>query len=288
MGAIKRCSHGSEISLNCITRRTLLEGVKAGDQCKITEFYNGYKNIIRLFAAEVARRQGWFLNNDDLADVIQEVLTSILKSNTLSYDVEKGAKFRTWLKRVVQNKVVDLVRTKCRTPKMVSFDDNQMQQGRHFKTVVSEDCDTSDECPSVFGDASLVHEPSDEVAENACCSSGEANEEVQDALEEAKSARTIEKHGKGEPLSPPLISDDPLKRLWDEEWHRELIRKALVQLKKEKDPVHYHVFCFLVLEDNPAEVVAENFGQSVENVYVIRSRCQKRLQTIIRHLNKQL
>jgi RNA polymerase sigma factor (sigma-70 family) len=271
-------THG--VSLNDVTRRTLLEAVKSGNQRKITEFYDGYKHIVRYYAIKIAVAKRWFLDDEDIANVIQDVLASILKNNTLSYDAEKGAKFRTWLHRVIKYKIINLIRVKCAERGKVPFDENRLsQEPGYCYADQAEDAGTSVNDQPFLENGEKEMDPKD------------ALECELDAIDKREPSRQdgVRRVTRSSARSPRADEkDDPvLKKWWDEEWRRMIIRKALEQLKQEKDPAHYRAFHRVAVEGTSPDTVAADMGLEVNNVYAIRSRCAQRMKVIVRQMEKQ-
>ncbi|MCA9088914.1 MAG: sigma-70 family RNA polymerase sigma factor [Planctomycetaceae bacterium] len=73
-----------------------------------------FASVYYPFLYEVALRAG--IPQDDAKDVIQDLFLVLLKVlPNFEYEAERG-KFRSWLKRVVRNRVIDWYRRKQRDP----------------------------------------------------------------------------------------------------------------------------------------------------------------------------
>lgn len=102
------------MSASPLTRKTLLAKVKAGDDAAWEEFYEQYRNFIRVVATSAAAARGCHLSDSDIAELIQLVLLSLWPPKKFGFDPTRGIKFRTWLSQVVRNKVIDLIRRRIR------------------------------------------------------------------------------------------------------------------------------------------------------------------------------
>ncbi len=86
------------------TRRTLLQKVNDGSQVAWEDFQNTYSSLIRL------RGKDRGLANHELDDLIQDVLLSLFKQNSIfKYDNSKG-RFRDYLKTIIDRRSFDLIR----------------------------------------------------------------------------------------------------------------------------------------------------------------------------------
>ena len=75
--------------------------------------------------------------------------------------------------------------------------------------------------------------------------------------------------------------------LWEIEWQRTLLEKALTNLKRKLDPLRYQVFDCYVNKEWPAEKVSQSFNVSVDQVYQIKHRVTDALREEVLHLEKQ-
>ena len=83
-------------------------------------------------------------------------------------------------------------------------------------------------------------------------------------------------------------ADDQLAALWEAQCRREILSQALQALRRESrlDPQTIQAFELLVLQHHtPAEVSAE-LGVHVNEVYVAKHRCLKRLRPIVSRLGQ--
>ena len=96
---------GPALSIDSRTRPTLLERLRDGsDLIAWQEFFDRYWSLIFTFA----RRRG--CSEHTAEEVVQDVMLRVFEQKDLfRYDPEKG-RFRSWLGRLVQTKVVDFRR----------------------------------------------------------------------------------------------------------------------------------------------------------------------------------
>ena len=81
--------------------------------------------------------------------------------------------------------------------------------------------------------------------------------------------------------------EDPhsdLSKLWDEDHDRHLLRRLLVLVEPEFQPLTWQAFCRHVLEDEGAADVAASMGKSVNAVLIAKSRVLQRLREEARGL----
>ena len=79
-------------------------------------------------------------------------------------------------------------------------------------------------------------------------------------------------------------ADSELSRRWDQEHDEQLLRRMLASIQPDFNVTTWQVFRMLVLEDQPATKVAEQFGLTPNAVYVAKSRVLSRLRTELRGL----
>lgn len=95
------CATGLRVSNMAVTRSSLLRGVGSGNPDQWREFVRIYSPLI----ARTVRVRG--ISGSDLDDITQEVLIKMLRVlPRFLYSRHKG-KFRTWLRRVVTNAIID-------------------------------------------------------------------------------------------------------------------------------------------------------------------------------------
>src|SRR5437016_10939774 len=106
------------------TRPTLLSKVRRGDEDGWSRFYELYEGFIY----SAARGAG--LSHEESKDVVQETMITVRNYVSDFVPDQNRAKFRTWLRRIVQSRIADQYRKKKRNP---------------LEKVVREDCASWDE-----------------------------------------------------------------------------------------------------------------------------------------------
>lgn len=96
------------------TRTTLLEKIAAGDEVGWSEFFETYRDLVYSLAGKGG------IPKDEQADIMQEVMLGVFHDGKFLYQREKHGKFRTWLGRVIRNKIADYHRAAERRPVVVS------------------------------------------------------------------------------------------------------------------------------------------------------------------------
>jgi RNA polymerase sigma factor (sigma-70 family) len=76
--------------------------------------------------------------------------------------------------------------------------------------------------------------------------------------------------------------------VWEQEWQHNLLNAALDQVKLRVDPQKYQIFDFCVNKGWPPEKVAENFGVSVNLVYLAKHRITEALKSEVERLKKHM
>lgn len=92
------------------TRPTLLAKVRRGDEDGWSRFYEFYEDFIY----SAARGAG--LSHEEARDVLQETMITVQNYVAGFVPDETRARFRTWLKRIVQSRIADQYRSKRRNP----------------------------------------------------------------------------------------------------------------------------------------------------------------------------
>jgi RNA polymerase sigma-70 factor (ECF subfamily) len=85
----------------------------------------------------------------------------------------------------------------------------------------------------------------------------------------------------------PAPEASHVEALLDDEWRRTAAEVALEKLKQRVKPKHYQVFYLSVIKQQKVATVARALGVSHANVYVLRHRLAKVLQTIVSDLEKR-
>jgi RNA polymerase sigma-70 factor (ECF subfamily) len=86
-----------------------------------------------------------------------------------------------------------------------------------------------------------------------------------------------------------VVADDAtLSKFFDEEWHREVLRAGLSELRTttRSDPQTVRAFELLVIEERSAPDVARELGMSVNTLYVAKHRTLERLRVILERLRE--
>ena len=80
----------------------------------------------------------------------------------------------------------------------------------------------------------------------------------------------------------------PLEALWDKEWQANLIEAAIRKVKLKVDPRHYQVFDLYVSKKWPVTKIAEAFGVTEGQVYLIKHRIAKQIAHEIKYLRTKI
>jgi RNA polymerase sigma-70 factor (ECF subfamily) len=82
-------------------------------------------------------------------------------------------------------------------------------------------------------------------------------------------------------------SGQPLDRVWDAEWERNLLTAAIDKVKR-LDPEKFQIFDLYVNKEWAPQKVAERFNISVNQVYQIKSRLTDSIRDEVKRLEKEL
>ena len=74
---------------------------------------------------------------------------------------------------------------------------------------------------------------------------------------------------------------------WDAEWQANLFHAAVERVKRRVKPEHYQIFSLHVLKQLPAGEVAETFGTTIAQVYVIKHRVSALVKKEIRAIEEK-
>lgn len=79
------------------------------------------------------------------------------------------------------------------------------------------------------------------------------------------------------------VDDAELEQAWDSEWRRAVLAEALVRLRttSRAEPKTLDAFDRFALQNVPGEVVAQELGIGIDEIYRIKSRMLKRLRELI-------
>ena len=94
------------------TRTTLLEKIAAGDEIGWEDFARTYSPLIR----SIARRM--LIPEGDIDDIRQQTLLSVFHGGHFAYHREGDGKFRTWLGKIIRNRIADYFRKAGRETKV--------------------------------------------------------------------------------------------------------------------------------------------------------------------------
>jgi len=78
-----------------------------------------------------------------------------------------------------------------------------------------------------------------------------------------------------------------LDAVWEEEWKKHLLKAAMKRIKPRIGPQQHEVFVRYVVNEWPAEKVAQSCGVNVEQVYRIKHRVTELLEQEIKRLETQ-
>jgi len=92
------------------TRPTLLSKVRRGDEDGWSQFYALYEDFI------YSAGRGAGLSHEESKDVVQEVMITVRNYISNFVPDESRARFRTWLRRIVQSRIADQYRKRKRDP----------------------------------------------------------------------------------------------------------------------------------------------------------------------------
>ena len=98
----------------------------------------------------------------------------------------------------------------------------------------------------------------------------------------AKAAEKIFRKNRQQP--PPAVEDDypdDIDVYYMEEWRNFIFKQALEELQEAVDTDTYNVFYMSVVQKRPVEDIAKVTRKTPNNIYVIRSRCTKKLKQLI-------
>lgn len=82
----------------------------------------------------------------------------------------------------------------------------------------------------------------------------------------------------------PDPKGDAWNTMWEEEWCKDVLEKALLRVKNRQDPKHYQIYHLYALEKLPAATVAEMFEVTCDQIYVIKTRISSILKKEIEYV----
>lgn len=106
---------------------------------------------------------------------------------------------------------------------------------------------------------------------------------ARNAIAEVRVGRGSRRERRGESAILALPGDDETERLWNEELHAELLRRAMLKLRTmtRTDGRTIEAFEMLSLEGLAPENVAERLGMTRNDVYLAKHRCLSRLRELM-------
>lgn len=79
---------------------------------------------------------------------------------------------------------------------------------------------------------------------------------------------------------------DRLEGLWERQWQRRRLEVAMERVQAQVKPTTWQAFHLNVIQDEPAEAVAERLGIKVGQVYVNKSRVLSRLREAVERIDE--
>jgi RNA polymerase sigma factor (sigma-70 family) len=79
-----------------------------------------------------------------------------------------------------------------------------------------------------------------------------------------------------------------LESIWEDQWRRTALDKALERLKKRVKTKHYQIFDLVAVQGRPMREVAASCGTTVANVYLIRHRLRGLLKKEVERVESGL
>ena len=76
--------------------------------------------------------------------------------------------------------------------------------------------------------------------------------------------------------------------IWEKEWQRTLLERALTKVRQEVRPLQFQIFDCYVLKEWPVEKVTKALGVSATQAYLAKLRVGKRLRDEIKQLESEL
>ena len=86
----------------------------------------------------------------------------------------------------------------------------------------------------------------------------------------------------------PDPSGNDLDEVWEGEWQRTLLDRAMAKVKQEVRPLQYQIFDCYVIKQWPVEKVTKALGVSATQAYLAKLRVGKKLRDEVRRLEDQL
>lgn len=81
--------------------------------------------------------------------------------------------------------------------------------------------------------------------------------------------------------------EDGFNRKYDEEYRRHIYVQALVELRNKVEPGTYLAFEMYAIQKRKLSEISDFLNMSAESIYTAKSRCLKKLKTIVKDLEVQ-
>ena len=78
-----------------------------------------------------------------------------------------------------------------------------------------------------------------------------------------------------------------LEALWEEEWEKNIVDAAMARVKTRVRPEHYQIFYLNVVKEVSAQKVAQTFGVSTAQVYLVKHRVARLIKNEVRRLEQK-
>ncbi len=97
-----------------------------------------------------------------------------------------------------------------------------------------------------------------------------------------------------EPLGTSLLEQQPdaaaldLDAMWEEEWKKNLMDRAIANVKRRVTPVQYQMFFMHVLKKMPASQVASRLGVKMAEVYFAKYKLSALIKKEVKNLENRM
>jgi RNA polymerase sigma factor (sigma-70 family) len=85
-------------------------------------------------------------------------------------------------------------------------------------------------------------------------------------------------------VADPLSIDQ--NQFWESEWQKMILELAITKVKRRHDPEKYQIFDFLVNKEWSPQKVADNFGISINQVYLAKHRIVQLIKLEVQRAHK--
>jgi len=109
---------------------------------------------------------------------------------------------------------------------------------------------------------------------------GVAHHKVLDLHRRRENERVLTDRSDATAFMATVESPDTAERVWEQEWQRAVLQACLSEVGKQVDQDTLESFRLYVLEEWPAEKVAEHLGISRNAVYINKNRVLNRLREL--------